>query len=137
MEEYILQIFRRYDTELEKDMTPLSKNLLLVFNLAKKHPLSTEKELLEQSLLPVLVLRKCLNLLVAEGLLNYYPESIRSTLYRIINYSEVEGRFVDHVAQALVNLHRAGANREAGKEQLLKLECMVSNLDDILLVFGY
>lgn len=118
-------------------MTPLSKNLLLVFNLAKKYPLSSEKELLDQSLLPVLVLRKCLNLLVAEGLLTYYPESIRSTLYRIINYSEIENRFMDHIAQSLLNLHRAGSNRETEKEQLLKLECMVSNLDDILLVFGY
>lgn len=122
---------------MEKDMTPLSKNLLLVFNLVKKYPLSSEKELLDQSLLPVLVLRKCLNLLVTEGLLTYYPESIRSTLYRIINYSEIENRFVDHIAQSLVNLHRAGANREMEKEQLLKLECMVSSLDDILLIFGY
>lgn len=102
-------------------MTPLSKNLLLVFNIVKKYPLSSEKELLDQSLLHVLVLRKCLNLLAAEGLLTYYPESIRSTLYRIIKYSEIENRFVDHIAQSLVNFHRAGASRETGKEQLLKL----------------
>lgn len=90
MEEYILQIFRKYDTgEGEKDITPLSKSILLMFNLVKKLPLSSEKELLEHSLLPVLTLRKCLNLLVTEGFINYYPENIRSTLYRITNYSEI------------------------------------------------
>jgi hypothetical protein len=137
IEEYILQTFRKYDAEAEKDSTPLSKSLLLVFNLVKRYPLSSEKEMLEQSLLPVLILRKCLNLLVADGLLNYYPENIRSTLYRLTNYHEIEDRFVDHIAQAVLNLHKASANRELGKEQLLKMECMVNSLDDLLLLFGY
>ena len=44
---------------------------------------------MEKTLLPVLILRKCLNLLVADGLINFYPESIRSTLYRITNYNEI------------------------------------------------
>jgi hypothetical protein len=101
---------------VEKDDTPLSRSLLLVFNLVKKSPLQTEKELMERSLLPVLVLRKCLNLLVADGLVNYYPENIRSTLYRITRYPEIEDRFLDHVSQAIVNLHKASANRELAKE---------------------
>jgi hypothetical protein len=137
IEEYILQLFRKYDSEGESETLDVSRNMLLLFNLLKRCPLSSEKELLSSSLLPKLVLRKCLNLLVTEGLVNYYPESASSTLYRIATYSEIEGRFINNVAQSILNLHLASSNRTLAKEELLKYECMINNLDDTLLLFGY
>ena len=80
VEEFILQTFRKYDQEEEESC---SANCLLVFNLLRRNPLSSEKELLVQSLLPSVTLRKCLNLLVQEGLAFYYPEGPRSLVYRI------------------------------------------------------
>jgi len=70
VEEYLLQLFRKYDQEQEESC---AANCLLVFNLLRRNPLSNEKELLGQSLLQSVALRKCLNLLVQEGLVFYYP----------------------------------------------------------------
>jgi hypothetical protein len=79
-------------------------------------------------------LKRALNLLVMEGLLNYYPENFRTTLYKLTNYAEIERKVTDHLATALLNLHIA-STRTLPKEQLLKLECMAAELDDALLLF--
>jgi hypothetical protein len=73
----------------------------------------------------VLDLRKCLNLLVAEGLINYYPENIRSIIYSITNYELIVQRFVNHICQSILNLQLALNNSNLSKEQLIKLECMI------------
>jgi hypothetical protein len=75
-------MFRRYDGEAAIN-EKLSSNCLLSFNCIKKYPLIGEKELIAITYLPLVVQRKCLNLLVQEGFLHFYPEGPRSLVYRV------------------------------------------------------
>ena len=106
---------------------------MLVFNLIKQFPLISEKEALTKSLLSTQELRKCLNLLLAEGLLDYYPDR-PSPLYRLISMSQIEGQFIERTAQALLNTHHALRHCHS-KPRMLKLECMIRQLDDILILY--
>ena len=95
----------------------------------------TEKEILELSLLLITVQRKCLNLLIQEGFMHYYPENTRSYVYRITDFRQLEEQLVSKVAQSVRNVHVLMEKESVSKEQLLKLECMLWDLDDILLIF--
>ena len=57
----------------------------MVYNLVRRFPLISEKDLLKMTLMEIVEQRKCLNLLVSEGLLLYFSESIKSVLYKAID----------------------------------------------------
>jgi hypothetical protein len=87
--------------------------------------------------MPLVGLRKCLNLLVQEGLVHYYPESIRSAVYKIREYGQIEQQCLERVAQSALNLHLLmDSSHQLAKDQLLRLEVMLWDVDDILLLFG-
>ncbi len=69
--------------------------------------------------------RKCLNLLVSEGILLYFPENMKSSLYKAIEVEEVHGKVVDGVATAVLNLQVVIGGRKVSKEQMLKMEAML------------
>lgn len=44
----------------------------MVFNFIYAYPFMDEKELMVKTMLPIIELRKCINNLVADGLVNFY-----------------------------------------------------------------
>lgn len=64
----------------------MGQDCLLVFNLIKKYPFLTEKELIKLTLLDVLDTRASLNKLVEKGLVYFYNENPRTMVYKLADF---------------------------------------------------
>lgn len=63
---------------------------LMAFNFIRQYPFIEEKDLLNKTMLSAVALRKSIASLVADGIVNFYPEGNKAMMFRALSMESLK-----------------------------------------------